>query len=243
VELTREQKNDLFRAVEASGLDVTECSLVTRNGEPAIVHERSGSYAEIRQHFYDNMRIRLRAKLGKKAPFAGYSVTGFVHDHYVELSKYTSPWWENVLGDVKEWGSAVAAWLANLPDLWADLKEAKEWTARVRNETPENTPFTPAEQAQISNQLREIKASLRENFDLTAEQLSEIGERLDEAEEASHRLGRKDWVLLFTGTAFSLIIAGTVTPDVAHHMLTMALHGLSHLFLGGAKPISGPHAR
>jgi hypothetical protein len=108
-------------------------------------------------------------------------------------------------------------------------------------EAPENTLFTLAERAEISNRLREIRTSLKENLALTTDQVSHIEERLDEAEEASQRLGQKDWLLLFSGTIFTLIIAGTVTPDVAQHILTMALHGLGHLFLGGIKPLPGPH--
>ena len=147
-----------------------------------------------------------------------------------------------LLEQVERWAGKVREY-EGTPDLWAELRRTSEFLASGQDRTSENTPFTPAEQKQISNQLREIKASLKDNSELRAEQLSQIEERLDEAEEASHRLGRKDWVLLFTGTVFTLIITGTVTPDVAQHILMAVFHGLGHLFIGGMKPISGPHTK
>ena len=46
-------------------------------------------------------------------------------------------------------------------------------------------------------------------------------------------MGSKDWVLLFSGRILALILTDTVTPDAAHHILNMALHGLVHLFVEG----------
>src|SRR5437660_729960 len=57
--------------------------------------------------------------------------------------------------------------------------------------------------------------------------------------EAASRLGRKDWILLFMGGIFSLTLADVITPDIAHHILMMTLHGLEHLFLGGRPNIRG----
>jgi hypothetical protein len=41
------------------------------------------------------------------------------------------------------------------------------------------------------------------------------------------------------GGVFSLILTDAITPDIAHHILMMALHGLEHLFLGGKPNIRG----
>ena len=85
--------------------------------------------------------------------------------------------------------------------------------------------------------MKEIKGYVRKTYSLSAEQFSHVEARLDEAERASRRMGRKDWLLLFSGTVFTLIITDLVTPDVAHHVFVMALHGLGHLFGNGYKPI------
>ena len=61
--------------------------------------------------------------------------------------------------------------------------------------------------------------------------------RLEHAEKASRQMGRKDWITLFNGAVFSLILTDTITPDTAQHIILMALHGISHLFgIGGPLP-------
>jgi hypothetical protein len=86
-------------------------------------------------------------------------------------------------------------------------------------------------------QLQVIKRSVAEKFELTNEQIAHIDERLDEAAEASKRMGRKDWLLLFGGTVFNLIVTDTVTPGVAGHIFTMVVQGIAHLFGGGPPQI------
>ena len=132
---------------------------------------------------------------------------------------------------------------------WADeLKAARPGWQRpgggattigsAGSQAGENRAFTLAEQAEITNQLRAIRDSVRKNYKLTAEQLTAIDTRLEEAEEASKRLGRKDWKSLFYGIVFGLIVNDAIPPDVAQHIFTGVLHGLAHL-LGAGAPL-GP---
>jgi hypothetical protein len=130
---------------------------------------------------------------------------------------------------------------------WADeLKAAKPVRGQHESEPTaigsaddqagENTPFTPAERTEILNQIRAIRDSARKNYRLSAEQLAAIDKRLEEAEEASKRLGRKDWKSLFYGVVFGLIVNDAIPPDVAQHIFTGVLHGITHLLGGGAPP-------
>src|SRR5260370_7355900 len=73
-------------------------------------------------------------------------------------------------------------------------------------ESLENTPFRPAEQAGDVVQLNAIKNYIKENCELTREQFVRVEASIDEAEVASHRLGRKDWLLLFLGRTVALYI-------------------------------------
>jgi predicted Zn-dependent protease with MMP-like domain len=88
-----------------------------------------------------------------------------------------------------------------------------------------------------SDQLKQIRDYITTARELTAEQISDLDAKLDHAEEASKRLGRKDWITLFNGAVFSLILTDTITPDTAQHIILMALHGIGHLFgIGGPPP-------
>lgn len=145
--------------------------------------------------------------------------------------------WPQLLVHTRVWATAVVAW-AEIPDLW-EIRH--NWTSLSDAEyagTP-NTPFTPEERADISGQLAVIREQIKKTYDLTAEQEAKIDARFEEAEKASERLGRKDWILLFGGAVFSLILTDVITPDIAQHILMLAVHGLEHLFLGGPQPVRG----
>src|ERR1039457_323993 len=117
------------------------------------------------------------------------------------------------------------------------FEAATEFLASAHHESSENSPFTALEQTRISDQLRDIKEYVKKAYSLSAKQMSRVEARLDEAEKASRRMGRKDWLPLFSGTLFTLIVTDLVPPDVTQHIFMMALHGLSHLFGADAKPI------
>jgi hypothetical protein len=95
-----------------------------------------------------------------------------------------------------------------------------------------NAPFTPDEQSEISRELDEIKKLVRERFELTNEQLATIVQRLDHAEEASKRLGRKDWTMMFYGAVVSMFITDAVPTTVIQTVLSTAVHGIAHIFGG-----------
>jgi hypothetical protein len=73
-------------------------------------------------------------------------------------------------------------------------------------------------------------------------QMAAIGQNLDAVSEASERVGRKDWVPMVQGAAFSLIVNAAVPQHVVQ-MLLMTARGLAHLFgLPGMPPTLPPHA-
>lgn len=224
------QRNALFEAIVTGGLDPIECHLDERNsifrdGTASVIHQQSQSY--------------FRLIKSSSGPAASPERTIYLWRRVVENGPRTRGrvlGWPAVVKLVGQWAKEV-----NAPDLWFGLRNTKMSLGGAQEGNSENTPFTIGEQLQISTKLREIKAYVKETYQLSDEEFARIEERLDEAEEASRRVGRKDWVLLFSGLALTLIVTDLVTPGVAQHILTMTLHGLRHLFGGGAKPISGPH--
>ena len=70
------------------------------------------------------------------------------------------------------------------------------------------------EQTAISDRLDDIKNLVRELFELSADQLHAIDQRVDEPKEASERLGRKDWLMIFYGSLVSTFITAAVPPGV-----------------------------
>jgi hypothetical protein len=121
----------------------------------------------------------------------------------------------------------------NEPDLWRELAAFKE----ILDETDfENTPFTSTDQTAITARIEQVKEYIRTSGELTSEQISRVEARLDHAEEASKRIGRKDWLMMVTGSILSLVLGDTITPQAAGHILTLLGHGLGHLFGYGGPP-------
>jgi hypothetical protein len=57
--------------------------------------------------------------------------------------------------------------------------------------------------------------------------------RFDEIKAAAARVGRKDWLLLFYGVMFTVIVAGILPPEAVQNILVTVVHALEHLFGSG----------
>ena len=104
------------------------------------------------------------------------------------------------------------------------------YETQISNDFGDPVLFDSEEQAKISEQIRQIKAYIRKTHQLSNEQFSHIEERLDEADQASRRIGRKDWLMMFNGAVFSLVLSDLIPPSAAYNILIVAVHGLGHLF-------------
>ena len=147
--------------------------------------------------------------------------------------------WSDVLPLAENWARAIVEAreeYTNTPDLWTGLRQSE-----VLLVTPgENTPFTKAEQTQISSRVQQIRTFITTTYELTADQLTEVDERLGDIEKASRRLGRKDWLMAFNGAVFSLVLSDLIPPQAVQHILVLAFHGLGYLFGLGGPPTPLP---
>jgi hypothetical protein len=147
---------------------------------------------------------------------------------------YGSGPWSFLLAEFGRWTQDVKVEIET-PDIWEELREGNELFSVAPQQDLPNTPFTEIELAQIAQQLRKIKAYIKESRSLSEEKTALLEARFDEAEEASRRTGRKDWFFLFGGVLLSLILSAVVPPDLLLHIFAMTAHGLGHLF-GGEAP-------
>jgi hypothetical protein len=140
--------------------------------------------------------------------------------------------WSTVEERVQRWAEDVKRDV-DTPDLWAELQHEREILTGARYETTENTLFSPDERAEIAKQLRVIREYVKKTYSLSSEKMLLVETRFDELEVATRRMGRKDWLLLFLGTMFTVIVTDLLTPEVVRHILAMSFHGLDHLFGSG----------
>jgi hypothetical protein len=148
--------------------------------------------------------------------------------------------WDDVLEQLGYWAEE-AEYVNDTPDFWEELKRAPEILAAAQSAGASNAPFTPEEQAEVSNRLDAIKQLVRQQFELTGDQLAAVDQKVDELKEATTRVGRKDWVVMVNGALLSLIVNDVVPAHVVQSLFSMLITGIGHLFgIGGPPPVIGP---
>lgn len=206
--LEKWQRNQLFEAIEAVGLDPGDFELVGDEAESRLDHRWSESYFTVG---------------GAPGHYSGQRVVGDA-----------SPWpyeaysWEALKRSLDVWLHEVKRDLET-PDLWAELQSQREVLRFAPLRETENKPFTPDEQEEIATRLREIKEYVKETRALSASQLDDLGASLDYLEAAAGRLGRFDWRGLFVAVIVAYGLNVGLPPETARHILKPLVRGLFHL--------------
>jgi hypothetical protein len=218
--LTRDDRNEIYKVIARSGFDPGEFNLTLTDVKGVVYHD-SGSFYQFQpsEDEFRKPKYRIHAIIED----------GRIYDHNTPRE------FDRLIYDIGGWAGDLKI-ILEMPDLWTDTKRSRKLIGDIQHTDSSNTPFTQDEQKQIAAKLEETKEQLREGFDLSGDQMERIEERLDEAAEASKRMGRKDWLIYFLGTISALIIAATVTGGVGEQILTMVIHGLGHLFTAGSEP-------
>jgi hypothetical protein len=225
--LTKIERNKIYEAIARSGADLNEFDFQQRPAEVVITHS-PGSTLRFREESYGGSFAFVAAS------YQAYMVSAKVKDGRI-LRQGIEETFDRLLAVIERWADEVAR-TVEAPDLWAEMQSRKEFIEDIQRADSGNAHFTEYEQRQIGTLLQEIRQQIREQFELTSEQIADLGEKFDEATEASTRMGRKDWIIYFLGTITTLIITATVVGGVGEQIMTMVIHGLGHLFPGGNEP-------
>jgi hypothetical protein len=208
--LTKKQRNGLYDQIVTAGLDPARCDFADDEQDARLIHNPTGSIFSAQLHRYE-----------------GYTVRKSVGDEPVE--QFFEPTWSAVVNSAAVWAESVEDFM-KIPDLWAELRREKKFLSSDEYESANNAPFSAAEQSRIAGQLREIKDDLADRYPLSDEEISEVEVRLDEVAAAARRVGRKDWLLMFYGVMFTLIVTALLPPDTVQRTMAMVSHGLGDLF-------------
>jgi len=221
------QRNMVYETIAKTGIDPAQFNLEVE-GKLLVTHNAGSTFEVV---WGDNRRIyRIRSRHGRTLIIKAIVEDGLNKTCAVPgRFKYLLPLLQNWAVEVKQ--------VTEAPDYWEEMKRGQALITDIQDDQDsENTPFTEDEQDEIAARLEDIKKNLTDRFELSNEQTERVEEKLDEAAQASKRMGRKDWLMLFGGTIFNLIVTDTVTPIVAQHIFTVTIHGLIHLFTGGSVP-------
>jgi hypothetical protein len=210
------QRNETYRAVAAGSVDPRSCEFTEDECSFTITHIPSKSIITVRSN---NNTYAIETKTDDSDQSRNFSLAAS---------------WVEVPRKIKKWAEAASR-KHDTPDLW-NFSRKVNTLARYSYDDITNEPFSLNEQVKISSQLAKIIEYLKKIYVfMMDEQMALIEARLKDAEVASRRIGRKDWMLLFSGTVFSLIITELLTPSVAHDIFAIAFHNLGPMIFG-----SGP---
>lgn len=209
VEPPKWQRNAIFKAVVAGGLDAAGCRLDAYDGGWRITHVSSQSY------FVNE---------GVVSPFTTSWVVGDNPPWRIESYSWTA-----VTDRVQRWAEEVRRDV-DTPDLWAGLRDGQGMLTGVGHEGVENTPFSPQEQVEIRQGLQEVKG-LVESMELLSEtQRMSVLAKLDDMATAAGRVGRKDWLLMFGGVVLSVLMEQLLPKDAVWDIISTVGRDLGHLF-------------
>jgi hypothetical protein len=206
--LRKSQRNDVFEAIQAVGLDARDFDLADSGAEVQIKHKWSESIFIIG---------------GGPGHYVGHYVAGDGPDW-----PYDTHSWQASTTRVSTWLQEVKRDLET-PDLWAELRREVHLLGVGSNEVTENTLFTQDEQNQIAAQLQGLAKHVSDASSLSEAQMQILNEKVDYLIDASRRLGRKDYLNLFNGVILGYLLSA-LPPDVARGIFSTCLRAIGLLY-------------
>lgn len=231
--LNLRQRNDLFEAIEAAGLDPLQCDLRDEEELDSIVHRATGSGFSVWQEPNDMTLTGALNRRLHKTRMGDWRVSWSVQDGS-NVGPITCPEFDGVITQAGKWAREVR-YVSETPDQWAELSRISGIQTAIASAA--SAPFTAEEQFAIAARVKEIKQQARENPELTVGQVSGIEQKLDDLVEASKRVGKKDWLTMLYGAAFGMIVNDVVPAHVVQGIITTVVTSLGHILgLGGPPP-------
>jgi hypothetical protein len=215
VQLQKWQRNLIYDAVVAGELDPAECTFDYDDAQSRVSHVPSQSYFLIQ---------------GDPSKYTMTAVVG----HGLAWPSESFPWL-SVPGKVERWARDVRRDL-NTPDLWAELRRKHAIATGAGYEDVANTPFSPDEQTEILEQVREIKEFVNRTDSVSEAKTLSLEAKLDQLAAAAGRVGRRDWQLMFGGVILDAILQQLLPPEAVSGIFEMVGNALGHLLGGNGVP-------
>jgi hypothetical protein len=230
-ELTRTQKNAVTLAIREAALDVADFEWRDEWSDATKVGPGGAPY-----------NVEVLVHLPTEYAFA-FDIDANRGHHYATFKpgpegptfRCNAGAWEFELAYVHQW-------LANVqreyeaPDLWAEVLRERELAGAPPGPNVDNSPFTPEEQQLVSNQLAEMRELILQSFELQAEQINALDERVAYLGEATARLGKFDWRGLLTGQLVTLVLTAVIPQHAFAVIGPFISRTIGHLFGGGGPP-------
>ena len=127
--------------------------------------------------------------------------------------------WRTVMDHVCAWARRVKREV-DAPDFWAEA--TKERQLSTATASARNSPFTPSERAVLLAKLDELETYVVDTHRLVGEDREYVRGQLEYLKGGIDRLGKKDWLSVFTGVLVGFILNRVVPPGRGVELLRFA---------------------
>jgi hypothetical protein len=186
--LLRTQLNEVFRAVEKSGLDPGDFEWKDGSDYDRLTYVPTGFSFEF-------LGSPLRGRYAPSTEGPG--------EEWFDYRISPHPW-EASRDELKSWLSVVAREVG-APDLWKTFTRVPQ-TARPGPFalSADNSPFSAAEQKRLRKQLSLVGTEIVKSHKSALKHQDYVLERMEAVSEAITRLGRRDWGMMLVGVLFQM---------------------------------------
>jgi hypothetical protein len=208
--MQKKQRNILVESIQAVGLNPLDFELQENDllFDVHIKHKHTSSWFDVR--------------------FEGGLLKGkYVVGDDPEWSTSPASTWHSMHPRIRTWLEEVKSDLET-PDKLAELQRKTQLLIAASDRITDNAPFAPDEQRQIVEQLRVMIERAHRAHSLSPSQVKVLDDWRKYVVEASHRLGRKDWFLLFAGAMFTYLPT-LLPPEAIRDMSLSLLKAIGHL--------------
>lgn len=119
-----------------------------------------------------------------------------------------------------------------------DARTASLNEYHISSDDPNNSPFSPAEHDQIARSVETMKVKLSRTDVFSAEQVDLISRKLDEIQDASQRLGRKDWKNYVAAALTGVCTTAALSEEARITLFNAANAAFDWLFAGALTLLS-----
>ena len=221
-QLLLSQRNAVFRAIEAFGLN------------PSDFIWTEQQFAELENPFMFN-----KPPVSRPAVVLVHQPTGYYFIFGRSNVKF-SPAQQSEIGEesfVFDWSMQfpkVQVWLSylkreNEPDLWESL-------AQTTLSAVPHTRFTPGEQAAVLAQLDELNGRVAALDAVTREQKELVSKELGRIGDAVTRMDRAEWLRFAFGSTLTVLLSSGIQQSVAASLMRWAVTAFHNIATGTPLP-------
>jgi hypothetical protein len=206
MKLLRSQKNELFLAIENSGLfRPSQFEILENHGTEILFNDSSFHY-----DFLPNDDSRI---LVSYSPGESKLTEVRFFDYWFKQSDNFKRWLKFLAREVSE------------PDLWSKLRENVQLASLSNSQN--QSQFTISEYEDLKIKISNLEIQLK-MLPFLAEEMNKIEPQLSHIQTMAEKLSKFDWTNLFIGTIISIVIQLNVTPDNA----TILWNLIKSIFMG-----------